>query len=31
MVLAILVCVTACGAKPDASDKNNEEGRYSFG
>ena len=31
MVLAMLVCVTACGAKPDASDKNNEEGRYSFG
>ncbi|MBQ7089407.1 MAG: hypothetical protein IJN04_07195 [Clostridia bacterium] len=25
MVLAILVCVTACGAKPDASDKNNED------
>ena len=26
MVLAILLCVTACGAKPDASDKNNEDG-----
>ncbi len=25
MVLAILVCVTACGAKPDASDKNNKD------
>ena len=25
MALAMLVCLTACGAKPDASDKNNED------
>ena len=25
MVLAMLVCMTACGAKPDASDKNDED------